>query len=65
MNRTQTSLILTFLFAYSTWIFYLKWGNFQRKLGGEIAGEFRRLPTPIETMTVYDEGRTLDKHPYS
>ena len=31
----------------------------------EIAGELRRLPTLIETLTVYDEDRTLDKHPYS
>ena len=55
VNRTQTSLILTFLFGYSAWTLYLNWGNFQRK----VAGEFRQPPPLIEnpaSESVYKEG---------
>ena len=35
-HRAQTSLNLALLFSDSTSILYLNWGNFQRKVGGEL-----------------------------
>ena len=38
---------MAFLFSDSTWILYLNWGNFQRKVGAsshEIAGKFHQPP---------------------
>ena len=37
---------MAFLFSDSTWILYLNWGNFQRKVSGEFMWNSRRICWP-------------------
>ena len=43
LKRTQTSLTFGFLFGDSTWILYLNWGIFQKRVGSEFMWNSQRI----------------------